>query len=155
AGAVPSAFRSPGGRARLAGGPLAGAPSDGGLAMTTPPGAAVGLVGCSRRKLPHAAPACPLYASPLFPLAARSCALTCERWFVLSAKHGLVAPDEVIEPYDVTLKSMARPEREAWAVRVAEQLRERGLLSSGHRLVLHAGADYAGPLARLIRVEQP
>lgn len=29
--------------------------------------------------------------------------LTCDRWHVLSAKHGLVHPDEVIEPHDMRL----------------------------------------------------
>ena len=120
-----------------------------------PHGAAVGLVGCSRLKLPHAAPARRLYASPLFRLAARFCDSTCERWFVLSAKHGLLDPDEVVEPYDLTLKRLGRREREAWAGRVVRQLSERGLLDTGHRLVLLAGADYAGPLARRIRIEQP
>jgi hypothetical protein len=58
----------------------------------------VGLVGCSKRKLAQPAPAALLYASPLFRLAARYCAASCGRWFVLSARHGLLAPDEAVAP---------------------------------------------------------
>src|SRR5262249_34991002 len=95
------------------------------------------------------------YASPLFRLASRYCTATCDLWFVLSARHGLVAPDDVIEPYDVTLRSLGRAGRLAWAGRVADQLNRRGLLGAGHRFVLHAGADYAEPLARIIGALQP
>lgn len=35
----------------------------------------------------------------------------CDQWAILSAKHGLIDPDKVIEPYDVTLSTMRqRPE---------------------------------------------
>jgi DGQHR domain-containing protein len=38
---------------------------------------------------------------------------------------------------------------------VLRQLRQRGLLDAGHRFQLHAGADYAEPLAALLGAEQP
>jgi DGQHR domain-containing protein len=115
----------------------------------------IGLVGCSRRKLPHAAPARALYASPLFRLAARFGAAAHGRWFVLSARHGLVGPDQVIAPYDATLRGLDRAGRQAWADRVLGQLRRRGLLGGPHRFFLHAGADYADPLANCLPAEQP
>jgi DGQHR domain-containing protein len=115
----------------------------------------IGLVGCSKRKLPRAAPARDLYASPLFRLAARYCTLACDRWFVLSARHGLVEPAEVIEPYDVTLRGLGRADRQAWATRVLGQLQQRGLLGAGHHFLLHAGAACTDPLARLLGAEQP
>src|SRR5205823_5951243 len=101
------------------------------------------------------APARELYASPLFRLASRFCSATCDRWFVLSARHGLVDPQHVIEPYDVTLPGLNRAGREAWACRVVGQLRRRGLLGSGHRFLLHAGAGYAELLAARLGAEQP
>jgi hypothetical protein len=115
----------------------------------------IGLVGCSRLKLSHPGPATQLYCSPLFRLASRYCSLTCDLWFVLSARHGLVAPDQVLAPYDATLHRLGQEGRRAWAERVLAQLGRRGLLDAGHRFVLHAGADYAGPLAPLLRAEQP
>src|SRR5262249_1281589 len=76
-------------------------------------------------------------------------------WFILSAKHGLVEPAQVLAPYDLALHRLDRSARQAWACRVVEQLRQRGLLDSGHRFLLHAGADYAEPLATLLPAEQP
>jgi hypothetical protein len=80
----------------------------------------IGLVGCCRRKLPHAAPAAELYTSPLFRLASRFCSRTCDLWFVLSARHGLVEPAQVLAPYDVTLRGLGHAARQAWACRVVE-----------------------------------
>src|SRR4051794_28767907 len=115
----------------------------------------IGLVGCSRRKLSHPAPAADLYVSPLFRLASRYCALTCDRWFVLSAQHGLVEPAQILAPYDVTLRGLKQAGRRAWADRVVAQLRQRGLLGAGHRFLLHAGSAYADPLAGRLGAEEP
>ena len=60
----------------------------------------IGLVGCVKKKGPVAAPAEELYVSPLFVGRRRFVESTCDRWFILSALHGLVDPHEVIEPYD-------------------------------------------------------
>jgi len=43
------------------------------------------------------------YVSQLFKKASAYAELTCDSWYVLSAKHGPVHPGEVIEPYDVRL----------------------------------------------------
>jgi hypothetical protein len=32
---------------------------------------------------------------------------SCGTWLVLSAKHGLLDPDEIIEPYDVALRDLS------------------------------------------------
>ena len=47
---------------------------------------------------------------------------TGQPWFVLSAKHGLVHPDEVISPYDLTLNTMLVVDRRTWARRVLTEL---------------------------------
>lgn len=65
----------------------------------------IGLVGCGAKKLDRAAPARDLYTGALFRKAAAHAEVTCDRWFILSAKHGLVRPDDVIEPYDVVLSA--------------------------------------------------
>src|SRR5262249_20340230 len=119
-----------------------------------PPVLDIGLVGCSKRKLPRAAPAAQLYASPLFRLASQCCSLRYTRWFILRALHGLVDRDEIIGPYDRALQEMASVGRQTWAARVLAQLRQRGLLDAGHRFLLHGGAAYADPLARWLGAEQ-
>ncbi len=59
------------------------------------------LVQCTKSKRYEAAPAKDLYdKSHLFTLM-REYAEVCNRpWYILSAKHGLVDPDTVLEPYD-------------------------------------------------------
>ncbi len=47
---------------------------------------------------------------------------TSQPWFVLSAKYGLVHPDEMIAPYDLTLNTMPMADRRQWASSVLTQL---------------------------------
>lgn len=111
--------------------------------------ALIGLVGCASTKLRRPAPARDLYTSALFKKASAHAEATCERWFILSAKHGLVRPDDVLEPYDVKLgRSTPRhPETDGpliheWARRVRDQLAlELRDLDSPSLLVL-AGEQY-------------
>jgi hypothetical protein len=92
--------------------------SDGGTPSVT-----VGLVGCAAQKLDHPARARDLYVSQLFRKASAYAELTCDRWYVLSAKHGLVHPDTILEPYDVRLDTAKTSlTRRAWTAKVRLQL---------------------------------
>lgn len=121
----------------------------------------VGLVGCVKSKQEHPAPARELYTSTLFDGRRRTVESSCERWFILSALHGLLNPDEIVEPYDLAMTEMSRPERREWSTRVLEDL--RGQLGSLDRVTfeIHAGADYAnfglvdGLRTAGAKVEQP
>jgi hypothetical protein len=104
----------------------------------------VGLVGCASQKLRRAAPARELYVSQLFKKASAYAELTCDRWYVLSAKHGLVHPDEVIEPYDMRLGTSHRttPPIHQWAARVKKQLAAEFAGLKNVRLIVLAGEQY-------------
>lgn len=103
----------------------------------------IGLVSCTKAKLDRLAPAHELYSrSDLFQKAARYCEAHYDEWLILSAKYGLVSPAQVLEPYDVTLKTMSRREQTEWGHRVAEQLRELGDVE----FEIHAGLAYTWPL---------
>src|SRR4051812_40593020 len=108
----------------------------------------VGLVACSKGKAAVPSRACELYTSPLFTKASSYCGRHYDVWFVLSALHGLLGPDEVIEPYEHTLVGQSGAERREWAARVAGQIAERGL--SGSKFYLHAGRCYAGVLSEVL-----
>ena len=102
----------------------------------------IGLVGCVKSKLGRPAQARDLYTSPLFRGRRRYVERTCDSWFVLSAKHGLVAPDTVLEPYDQTLKQVGRAERRRWSAAVLSALKlELGSFNSTV-FEIHAGNDY-------------
>lgn len=102
----------------------------------------IGLVGCVKSKLEHTSPAQDLYTSPLFRGRRAAVAGRCDRWFVLSALHGLVAPDDLLDPYDQTLKDVSRPERRRWSRQVLRDLEHRIGSLAGHTFEIHAGKDY-------------
>ena len=87
----------------------------------------IGLVACSKTKLNHAAPARELYTSPLFRAASAYCERTYDRWFILSAKHGLVDPDQILEPYDLTLSDLDRRLLRTWGTQVRTQWQRTGI----------------------------
>jgi hypothetical protein len=102
----------------------------------------IGLVGCVKGKLPQASPARDLYVSDLFLGRRAFVERTCDRWFILSALHGLVDPSRVLEPYDRTLKDASAAERRAWSALVVEDLK-RTLGNLGDvTFEVHAGTEY-------------
>jgi hypothetical protein len=103
------------------------------------------LVGCSSSKAPTARPAAELFTGPAFTRARDLAATSGKPWYVLSAKFGLLAPDEVVAPYDVYLGKQSARYRSAWGTWVVAQLGERHELS-GAVLEVHAGRAYAEPL---------
>jgi hypothetical protein len=74
------------------------------------------------QKRQHASPARDLYTSNWFRKARRYAEASGCSWFILSAAHGLVAPSQVVAPYERTLNKMAIIDRRAWAQLVAQQL---------------------------------
>ena len=82
----------------------------------------IALVAGSSTKLATPAPAKDLYISTLFQLSRRYAEAHADRWYILSAKQGLVTPRTVLAPDNVRLSTLARAERQAWAARVAQAL---------------------------------
>ncbi|WP_222611977.1 DUF6884 domain-containing protein [Knoellia locipacati] len=100
------------------------------------------LVGCVKSKLGHGAPAKDLYTSDYF-LKMRKYAEGAGRpWFILSAEHGLVRPDQWVEPYERYLPDFSRAERAMWGERVAQQLEEAAGSLADVVFDVHAGAAY-------------
>ena len=102
----------------------------------------IGLVGCVKSKRGSAAPAADLYTSALFHGRRRWVEASCSRWYILSAKHGLVSPDQMLDPYDETLTTKGRGERRAWADRVLAQLQNALADIGRYDFEIHAGAAY-------------
>lgn len=100
------------------------------------------LVGCVKSKQDHPAPAKDLYVSDLFRKARQYAEVSAERWYILSAKYGLVAPDEVIEPYELHLARVSASYRRQWGIAVANQLLAASGVLEGRVVEVHAGAAY-------------
>jgi hypothetical protein len=89
-----------------------------------------------------------LYTSPLFQGGRRFAEQRFDRWFILSAKYGLVEPSTVIQPYEKTLKKMAKPERLRWAQKVFKELDAK--LRHGDLVGFLAGLDYREFLGQML-----
>ena len=98
------------------------------------------LVSCVSKKRAVPAPAQDLYVSPLFLKTRAYVESRGQPWYILSAKYGLVAPEQLIEPYDLTLKQMPVAERRRWAERVMSQLQPH--LDGVAEVVFLAGQPY-------------
>lgn len=102
----------------------------------------IGLVGCVKEKAPTPRPARRLYTSTLFSGRVAFVERSCARWFILSALHGVVDPDDVLEPYDVSLVGASRQHCREWALMVLGQLRHRLGTLDAYDYEVHAGAPY-------------
>jgi hypothetical protein len=100
----------------------------------------VGLISCVGKKRPSAVEARDLYDSPLFTKLRKFVEKHCDYWFILSAKHGLVEPTQVIEPYEESLNTKSPRERDEWAKRVWSGLRQR--LKPDDHVTILAGEKY-------------
>jgi hypothetical protein len=101
------------------------------------------LVACCGPKLSNAAPASDIYQSALFKKARAYAETYGDKWYVLSAKYGLLRSDEIVDPYDLTLSTMTTAQRREWDGRVIHQLLQAGVRGSD-KIVSLCGNDYSG-----------
>ena len=105
-------------------------------------GARIGLVGAVKSKRRHPTRAAELYTSPLFRGRVAYVQVRCDRWYLLTARDGLVLPDEVLDPSEDSLTLASSAAKRAWSQRVLEAIgRELGDLR-GYEFEIHAGAAY-------------
>lgn len=113
----------------------------------------VALVGCSGPKLAEPAPARDLYVSDLFRKARAYAERHADAWAVLSAKHGVVLSDQVIAPYDLSVRDLSCrirghvyshgggwSERGRWREHMHQQLHQ--LFPNATRYLFLAGDEY-------------
>ena len=100
------------------------------------------LIGCVKGKRPGRHPARDLYTSALFQGRRQRAEEVGCPWFILSAKHGLVAPHEQVDSYDLELAELGAAERRAWSARVLSALAQRVGSLQGKTIEIHAGIEY-------------
>lgn len=109
------------------------------------------LLSCGKQKLARPAAARDLYTSTTFVKARRYAEQAGRPWFILSAEHGLVRPDDWVAPYERYLPDTPTDYRAAWGEWVAARL---GLLHGsldGLRCEIHAGRTYVDAVADCLR----
>jgi hypothetical protein len=98
------------------------------------------LVSCVSLKRDQTCEAQNLYCSDWFKKARAFAEISGDRWLILSARHGALEPDFIIEPYDQTLYGQKRQERQAWASRTAATLRDS--IPPQSKIIILAGEIY-------------
>lgn len=110
----------------------------------------ISFVSCVSKKADQPQPARDLYISDWFKKASRYAEKTSDQWYILSAKYGILEPENEIAPYDETLNDMGVDQRRSWARDVARQLEE--VLQPGDQVILLAGQRYREFLLEPIRI---
>ena len=103
----------------------------------------LGLVPCASLKQEYPCKASEMYsASDFFRKAYAYATKNYDFVAILSAKYGLLFPDDKIEPYDLTLNDMKSQQRKEWAEIVFNQMKSRLRLEDFDKLFFHAGKKY-------------
>lgn len=97
------------------------------------------ILPCGKRKEAEARTARELYTSPKFRSLRRIVEDLAVPYMIASAKHGLLRPDSIVEPYDLDLSQLPDDKRLHWASDVLEQLRS----ATRTEIVLLLNGEYA------------
>lgn len=101
------------------------------------------LISCTKDKQDYPCKASEMYlVSDLFRKAYAYAVNNYDSVAILSAKYGLLLPDEKIEPYDLTLNSMNSKERREWAEITFAQMKNNLPLKEITKIYFHAGKKY-------------
>ncbi len=101
----------------------------------------VGLLATARKKSTKSAPVTEFYQSPLFQKTLEYALHHYDRMYFYNAKDGLLLPDDIMDPYDLSIKTLTHHQREEWAQKLITQFREQ---ESPSRITvyLHGGSVY-------------
>lgn len=102
--------------------------------------AKVGLISCVSLKQKKESEASDLYISPLFKKSKEYATERLDKFFILSAKHGLLKPTDKIFPYDMSLNTMSKKERIEWAENVYSRFKD--VVTLDDEIVFLAGENY-------------
>jgi hypothetical protein len=104
------------------------------------------VLGCVKRKRSGSHPARDLYDSPLWRRRRDYAEESGLPWFIFSAKHGLLVPDQIIENYDRRLEQLPPAGRAAMGQAAAAELERRVGNLAGRTIEVHAGRAYVRAL---------
>ena len=110
----------------------------------------IALVAASRRQRGIICRAAEQYdLSPVFRRARDYCERTYAEWYILSARHDVLSPHQVIGPDSLSIHTLEAEERFAWAQRVARVLLARQERSAEPvRFALYTSQRYVDLLLR-------
>lgn len=101
----------------------------------------ISYIACSKTKHFKKCPAKYMYRGALFKKSYCYCLIQKYEIYILSAKYGLLHPEDIIEPYEMTLNSMNIKDRRDWSQKIILSIKERGLFYSPS--IMFAGNNYS------------
>lgn len=82
----------------------------------------IALISCSSKKKSGSCKAKHLYDGDLFKKSMNYVKNRYDKWFILSAKYGLLNPDDIISGYDLSLNSLSKNELSKWSKNISEKI---------------------------------
>lgn len=113
----------------------------------------IGLISCTKSKKDGKSQPKELYMeSQLFRKKRKYAEKHHDKWYILSAKHGLLDPEgPPIEPYEDTLSGAKIGRKREWSKKVFKEMKKKDILDD--ELVFHAGKDYYSCIVPLLDEE--
>lgn len=90
-----------------------------------PETATIALIGCGKQKRQHACQARELYTGPLFTACREWAEKNADAYWIASAKHLVVKPDQVLEPYDLSMQDLDADTRRWRSRQIQNHFRSR------------------------------
>lgn len=106
----------------------------------------VALVMCSDAKMQTQGQAKQVYRGKLARKSLSWAASNCDHAFFLSASLGLVDPNEVIQPYNLSIRTLSSVQKKLWSLSVVSSLVSVFPDSHNYRLLALTSKHYTSPL---------
>ena len=100
------------------------------------------FISCGKKKREGMCRAIEMYIGNYFKAEANAAKALGGKTWILSAKYGLLSPNDVIAPYDLRLSWLNAAQRKIWADNVVEQMKQAGI-DFDEQAVFLCGNDYS------------
>lgn len=112
------------------------------------------IIACGKNKTPGRSKAADLYIGTSFVVRRNFAKNNFINWCILSAKHSILLPQQVVEPYDVNMKDLSEEERHELFERALQVIQNSFPSCNKFYLILPSPydqiADYLRPLGEVI-----
>lgn len=99
----------------------------------------IAFISCSKTKKKKSCPAKEMYQGTLFKKTLTYTFPKFKSIFILSAKYGLLDLETIIDPYELTLKTFSKKEKQKWANDIRKQIESKKIQTP---IIVFAGKDY-------------
>jgi soluble P-type ATPase len=113
------------------------------------------LISCVKRKNIIEMMAKDLYKGPLFKnslCVAKTLQSDENKIFILSAKYYLLSLNQIIGPYDMTVKDFTKTQKKEWGNKVITELKKVSNIETDEFIIL-AGKEYINPISEIKNLE--